>query len=255
MTEPRDPVEAWLSRQPVEQLPPYPGAFDRIARVAHRRRWAKAAGAAATVLVLVTGVAGVIKALPDADRTADSPPTATGPGPTAPPQTSAPNSPNATPPTSVTPSPELSPSTQPGGGRCTAAELRVSLVPGDNPAGHIGLHLVFTNISARTCTMFGHPGVAFVTGPSGSQINDPAQRSSGQASSLVTLAPNGRAHASLLLVNVDNYNGSPSCQPTQAAGVRVYPPDDTTAIFASSPQRICSVKGTGVPQIYPVESG
>jgi hypothetical protein len=222
--------------------------------VARRRRWAKAAGGAAAVLVLLTGVAGVIRALPDSDRAADSPPTATGPGPAAPHQTSAPNSPNATPPTSATPSPEHS-TQPPGGGRCAAAQPRVSLVPSDNPAGHISLHLVFTNISARTCTMFGYPGVAFVTGPSGAQINDPAQRSSGQASSLVPLAPNGTAHANLLLVNVDNYNGSPSCQPTQAAGVRVYPTDDTTAIFASSPQRICSVTGTGVPQIYPVESG
>jgi len=141
------------------------------------------------------------------------------------------------------------------GGRCTAAQLRLSVIPGPNAAGHIGLILRFTNISTKPCTMFGYPGVSFVTGH-GNQINDPAQRSAASGNpSVVTLAPDGKADASLLLVNIANYAGNNLCQPTLAAAVRVYPPDDTTAILASSPQQICDVKGTGVPQIYPVQTG
>jgi hypothetical protein len=253
MTEPRDPFEAWLTRQPVEPLSPHSGAFERISGKARRRRWTKAAGAAAAVLILVTGVASVIRALPLSDHEAGTPPTATGPGPSMAPQTSAPASPTA-PSASGSPSPGHSQSAQPpGGGICTAAGLQVTVVPGDNAAGHIGLVVVFTNTSGRACTMDGHPGVSFVTGPSGTQVGDAAQRA-GQAPSLITLAPNGSAHANLLLVNVANYPPS-TCKPTQVAGVRVYPPDNTTALFASSPQQICTIKGVGTAQIYPVESG
>lgn len=170
-----------------------------------------------------------------------------------------PRAPAVTGQTTATPSNE-SPPAGPGGathmstgGRCTAGQLRVNVASGDNAAGHIGLLVVFTNTSTRSCTIFGYPGVSFVT-RHGDQVNDPAQRVR-RTPSLVTLAPNGRAHASLLLVNVNNYAGNPSCQATLTAGVRVYPPDDTTALFASSPQWICDAKGTGVPQIYPVQAG
>jgi hypothetical protein len=163
-------------------------------------------------------------------------------GPTAPEQS------NESPP-----APTSGPTHPPSGGRCTAGQLHINVASGDNAAGHIGLIVVFTNTSTRTCTIYGYPGVSFVT-DRGDQVNDPAHRVP-QTPSLVTVAPNGKAHASLLLVNVDNYAGSPSCQATLAAGVRVYPPDDTTALFASSPQWICDIKGAGVPQIYPVEAG
>jgi hypothetical protein len=114
---------------------------------------------------------------------------------------------------------------------------------------------VFTNTSTRACTMYGYPGVSFVTGPTGSQINEPAQRSPAQGSpTLVPLSPGGKAHASLLLVNVANYPTN-TCKPVQAAGLRVYPPDDTTALYTSSPQQICTTNGTGTAQIYPIQTG
>jgi Protein of unknown function (DUF4232) len=254
MTEPRDPFEELLTRRPVEPLPPRSGAFERISRTARHRRWTKAAGAAAAVLVLLTGVAGVIRAFPLSDNSIGTPPTATGTGPSGVPRTSAPASPTAPSSASGSPSPGHSQSAQPpGGGICTAAGLQVKVVPGSNAAGHIGLVIVFTNTSAWTCTMDGHPGVSFVTGPSGTQVGEAAQRA-GTAPSPVTLAPNGTAHANLLLVNVANYPPN-TCKPKPAAGVRVYPPDNTTAVFASSPQQICTVKGAGIAQVYSVEPG
>jgi len=234
MTEPRDPFEDWLTRLPVEPLPAPRGVFDRIARSARRRRWAKAAGAGATALALATGLVAVIGALSGPDREADVGPTSTIGSPT-------PSRSQSAPPRS--------------GGRCTAAQLQVSVAPGANAAGHIGLLVVFTNTSGQACTMSGHPGVSFVTGPSGLQVNDPAERVAAGTPPIVTLVPNGKAHANLLLVNVANYAGGNLCQPTQVSGVRVYPPDDTTALFASNPQQICTVKGTGLAQIYPVQAG
>jgi hypothetical protein len=139
--------------------------------------------------------------------------------------------------------------------RCGTGQLHLVVAPAPNAAGHIGLLLMFTNTSNTVCSMFGYPGVSFLTS-AGVQINDGAQRSAALgAPSLVALPPGGRAHANLLLVNVANYVGNPNCQPTLSARVRVYPPDETTALFASSAQQICEVSSTGVPVVYPVQTG
>jgi hypothetical protein len=131
----------------------------------------------------------------------------------------------------------------------------VSIAPADNPSGHVGLFVVFTNTASRACTMYGYPGVSFLTGPSGSQINQPARRFAPAGPPvLVRLGAGGQAHADLLLVNVDNFP-SDQCRPTLAAGVRVYPPDETAAVFVPSPQRVCTVDGTGLAQISSVRSG
>jgi hypothetical protein len=101
--------------------------------------------------------------------------------------------------------------------------------------------------------MYGHPGVSFVTGASGSEINDPAQWASGPVAT-VAVAPGQAAHADLLLTQVANFPAS-ACHPISAAGIRVYPPDETAAVFVASPQQVCSVRGTGVAQVYPIQAG
>lgn len=257
MTDSRDAFDDWLNQQPAEPLSPPPGAFDRIARSARRRRWAKAAGTGAVVLALVTGLASVTRAVGFPDSGVATQPTATQPTATQPTTTTAgPSVPASTQPTATQPTATQPTAGQPSNdGRCASGQLRVSVVAGSNAAGHVGLVVVFTNISARVCTMFGYPGVSFVTGPSGVQVNDAAQRSSGLgAPVLVRVAAGGVAHASLLLVNVGNF-GAGVCQPVLVAGVRVYPPDETVALFASSPQQVCSVNGVGVAQVYPVQTG
>jgi hypothetical protein len=129
------------------------------------------------------------------------------------------------------------------------------VVPGDNAAGHVGLVIVFTNTTSHTCTMYGYPGVSVLSGPHGNQINDPAERSSGEGSPRpVTLAAHGRAHADLLLVNAENFP-SGTCKPVTAAGVRIYPPDETQSLFVASAHQICSVNGIGLAQIYTVQTG
>jgi hypothetical protein len=126
---------------------------------------------------------------------------------------------------------------------------------GDNAAGHVGLRIVFTNTASHPCDMFGYPGVSFLTGPHGRQLNVPAERSAAQgAPKLIRLAAGGRAHADLLLVNTANFPTN-TCKPIQAAGVRVYPPDETASAFAAYPILVCSVNGVGTAQVYPVVSG
>jgi uncharacterized protein DUF4232 len=246
MTEPHDAVDPWPELPAVQPLLPPPGGFDRIARAARRRRWATATGTGAVVLVLLTGLVGLVGLFTAPGRTPVGPPptsTSTTPGPVP---TS--NQPTGTP---TSPPPSSSPSTS----RCTADRLQVRVVPGDSAAGHIGLRVVFTNISALPCTLRGYPGVVFVRSASGSQVNQPAQPSSSQgAPTTVTLAPNHAAHADLLLVNTSNYPPA-TCQPTQVAGVRVTAPQDTTAVYAATSQQVCTVDGVGLAQVYPVQPG
>jgi hypothetical protein len=168
-----------------------------------------------------------------------------GPTPSTPPSTS----PTGAPP----PPPSPAVSGQLVGTRCVAAQLTVAVAPGANAAGHLGLLVLFTNTGVAACTMSGYPGVSFVTGSSGTQIGDPAERV-GTPGVRVNLAPQGHAHANLLLNQVGNY-GADGCKPVPAAGLRVYPPDETTALYAASARQVCSATGIGFAQIYPVESG
>ena len=50
-------------------------------------------------------------------------------------------------------------------------------------------------------------------------------------------------------------NFGASCQPVDVAGFRVYPPDETAALFASYPGQTCSAKGLAVPTVRPVQPG
>jgi hypothetical protein len=252
--DPPDPFAEWLGRQDAELLPPRPGAFDRIARSARRRRWGKALAVTAIALLAVTGgLTTATRLVAGPDRVAVGGPTTTptpafsgasvspAPGPSSP-TGSPPSSPSASATTAQT--------------RCHTADLRVTATddPAGDGAGHLGILLVFTNTSTRTCTMYGYPGVSFVTAENGQQVNDPAQRdSSGGAPTLVTLAPTASAHASLRLAQPGNFG--PACQPVNVAGFRVYPPDETAALFASSPQQACSAKGIAVPTLRPVQGG
>jgi hypothetical protein len=240
MTEPPDPFESWLNGSPVVPLPPRPGGFERISRTARRRRWARVGATGATVMVLLATIASVISALGE-----PGPGVGTQPGVTdsasTPPAT-------ATPDTSTSAGPSQAPARP-----CTAAQVHITVIPGDSAAGHIGLRVEFSNISTDACTLRGYPVVSFVNGPSGNQVGNTAHPAAGPLST-VPLAPNATAHANLLLVNVANYPPS-SCGPQQVGGVLVQVPGDPTRVFAASSQLVCTLSGTGVAQIYPIAGG
>ncbi|MBN1172971.1 MAG: DUF4232 domain-containing protein [Micromonosporaceae bacterium] len=149
-------------------------------------------------------------------------------------------------------SPEAPPSDS--GSRCTSDKLRVEATEagGGNSAGHQAIALVFTNTGSEPCTMLGYPGVSLMTSQSGSQVNDAATRTSGTEPQKVALPSKGTAQAIVLLSRAGFYDEA-ECKPVDVAGFRVYPPDETTSLFASSPQTVCSKKGTAVPSVGPVE--
>jgi hypothetical protein len=141
----------------------------------------------------------------------------------------------------------------PGLVRCVTSGLTVGVVDGPNAAGHIGLVIVFKNVTSSPCTMSGYPGISFVTGPSGTQVGDAAARASA-AGNPVSVRPRGQAHAALLLGQVANYPAG-SCRPTRAAGIRVYPPGETTALYVASAREVCAGTGLGFAEVYPIDAG
>lgn len=113
--------------------------------------------------------------------------------------------------------------------KCTAADLGVWVAAdqSNGTAGSIYYPLEITNLSTGTCYLYGHPGVSAVNG-AGHQLGQSAQWNPGTAR-VVNLAPGATAHAMLQYVTVQV---SPGCKPVNAAGLKVYPPDQTSSTSA-----------------------
>jgi hypothetical protein len=147
-------------------------------------------------------------------------------------------------------------SASPANGRCHADQVRLAVepAPGGGAMGSRYEYLLITNTSTRSCTLYGYPGLSFVTAPNGQQVNDPATRRSGSAPASVRLAPRQGAHVLVHTARTENYPPQ-MCKPVQVGGYRVYLPDETVALFVDHPIDECSVKGVNVAEVGPVEPG
>jgi hypothetical protein len=83
--------------------------------------------------------------------------------------------------------------------------------------------------------------VSFVTGPSGSQIGQPASRNPAVAPRTVILPAGGTAHVTIQVVNALNYSKS-DCQPVTAHWLKVFPPGQFTALYIKFSATTCSAK-------------
>lgn len=135
---------------------------------------------------------------------------------------------------------------------CTASQLRVSAGRGGGAAGTFYLSLVFTNISSAACSVRGYPGASFVDAD-GNQLGVPADRDTTEPVRRVALASGAKAHALLGIPEAVNFPKS-DCEPRQAAGVRVYPPDQTVSQVAEITMTVCTTK-KGRPLIQPIRPG
>jgi hypothetical protein len=137
------------------------------------------------------------------------------------------------PPAPATPAPS-------GPQPCAAADLKLTVGASNGAAGTIFYPLGFTNTSGSACTMFGYPGVAFVSSPGGSQIGAPASRRTAAAPAVVTVAPGATAHATLAVSDV--LIGNNCHHQVQVHWVQVYPPDQFSALFARLSRQGCADK-------------
>ncbi len=146
-------------------------------------------------------------------------------------------------PPTTGPTTPTAPPTTPSVPACPTSGLSatVNTSPGGAAAGSTYYPLNFTNTSKSACYLYGYPGVSFVTGPSGSQIGEPASRNPAVAPATVILAAGGTAHVTIQVVDALNYSKS-DCQPVTAHWLKVFPPGQFTALYVKFSSLTCSAK-------------
>ena len=125
---------------------------------------------------------------------------------------------------------------------CRTSGLKVQLsTNGSGAAGSIYYPLTFTNTSGKTCTISGYPGISAVSS-SGTQLGSAAGRNPTDPVTTVTLASGHSATDMVQVAEVGNYTAS-VCKPTTAAGLRVYPPNQTTSTTVAFAGSVCAKAG------------
>jgi Protein of unknown function (DUF4232) len=207
------------------------------------------AGAAAACAVLLATACSAPAAHTSANtRHGSAPGTATGAPPVASPAASGTGARTSSPAPDPTPSAGLR--------LCPTSALRASLGTANGAAGSIYYPLKFRNVSGTACTMFGYPGVSFVTGVSGRELGGAAVRNPTFAPHAVSLDPGATAHATLQVVIAQNYPRS-ICDPVTAHWLRVYPPDQLAPLYVRFTAVTCTgnVAGGSTLGIYVVRRG
>jgi Domain of unknown function (DUF4232) len=135
------------------------------------------------------------------------------------------------------------PAASPRGSECASPALHatVDTTQSSGAAGSVYYPIDFTNVSGSSCTLFGYPGVSFVTGISGSQLGRAATRNTAAGPTSVTLAPNAVAHAILQVADAGNFEAS-QCQPVTAHWLKIFPPDQLSPIYAHFTVQACSAR-------------
>jgi hypothetical protein len=191
-------------------------------------------------VAVLAGSAALVAACGSAVSTTSSPGATTAPG------------------AAVTPVPSADPGGTPaavsGPAPCATSALHVSVSRSQGvAAGSSYFPIVFTNVSTASCTLYGYPGVSFVTGTGGSQIGIPATENPAHPRKLITLAPGQAGHAELQVVDAQNYPPA-DCGMVTAHWVKVYPPNQTAPAYASFTAQACT-KARPILTVETVQSG
>jgi hypothetical protein len=141
---------------------------------------------------------------------------------------------------------------------CRADSLRVTVDPrqAGGTAGSAYYPLDFTDISRSACTMYGYPGISFVTshGVRARQIGAAAGRNPAFGKVTVRLAAGGVAHAWLQVAEAGNYPPS-VCRPVRAHWLRVFAPGQTVASFLNYTADACASAKVPLLTVMPVRAG
>ena len=174
-----------------------------------------------------------------------------------------PASPDASSAPSTTPEPSSSAGTSPGPAAtsaapapgepalCKAAGLSAATdASGGGAAGSVYMKLNLTNTGSEPCVLYGYPGVSLTADANGAPIGAPAMRDESAAPADVLLAPGQTGSAVLRYTQAGNYT---DCGVADAAGYRIYPPEDTASLFLPQPTRACSNAGITLLTIGPFQ--
>lgn len=111
--------------------------------------------------------------------------------------------------------------------RCRTTELSAAVGRMDPGAGQRNFPVVLTNVSSRTCTLYGHPGAAFVDA-AGERLGRDPERAPGDPAT-VTLRPGASAWAGLRYAS-PGVSGARTATP---AALLVTPPDERDPLKVS----------------------
>ena len=137
---------------------------------------------------------------------------------------------------------------------CATSQLRVWYgEPAGAAAGSTYFELEFSNVGTTDCVLDGFPGVSGVTA-AGAQLGTSATWNHVIEPSSVILGPGATAHVVLQVVDVYNYPTS-TCEPTEAYGLRVYPPNQTASVVLPFAFEACSKTGPTYLGVDPVNAG
>ncbi|WP_364748321.1 DUF4232 domain-containing protein [Arthrobacter sp. LAR12-1-1.1] len=127
---------------------------------------------------------------------------------------------------------------QAGPALCKAGSLTATTdSSGGGAAGSVYMQLIVTNSGTEPCLLKGYAGVSLTAGADGEPIGAAATRDDSTPVTDVLLAPGKAGAATLRYTQAANY---PDCTRTPAAGLRVYPPDDTDSLFLAQPLDACA---------------
>lgn len=138
---------------------------------------------------------------------------------------------------------------------CASGHLAANIGSGSGgAAGSFGVTVVLINTGQSACSIQGWPGVSFVGDENGTQIGTPAARATTDPSTPLVVQPQQSASAELQITDAGAYSPG-DCNPTKADGFRIYPPDNTAALYAPYPNvAACSSPGISLLTISPFTS-
>lgn len=119
---------------------------------------------------------------------------------------------------------------------------------GNGTAGSVYYHLEFTNLSGHPCTLNGFPFIRAIR-VNGQVLGRRAAFAG--VPHLVTIGRGRTVTALLQIVDAGAYSPS-ACHPVTAAGLRVYPPNQTRAKDVPFPFAACASHGPIVLRVGPV---
>jgi hypothetical protein len=156
-------------------------------------------------------------------------------------------------PGTVSPSPATTTAAPAGPPGCATSALKASLGRGGAAAGSTFYPIVFTNTSGATCSLYGYPGVSFVTA-SGAQVGVAATEEPVFPRRLVSLAAGASAYAELQVAVAQNYPAS-LCSPVTVHRLKVYPPGQTSALYVSLTTTGCKKSSAPILHVETVQPG
>jgi hypothetical protein len=127
---------------------------------------------------------------------------------------------------------------------CQTAGLVVWIdTQANGAAGHLIYTLNFTNLSGHKCTLRGYPGISGVS-ITGGQLGAAATKDAVRPVKTITLR-NGRTATTLVQITDVGVFSPSTCKPVTAAGLRVFPPNQTASKMVPFPFQACSRSAVG----------